>query len=473
MTVELKACPWAFINRELVPAERAVVPADNHALHYGTAALESLRVYQTPEGPNILGFEQHLERLRVSLRSLGGKEDQTSKAREAVLRTIKENKLVEGYLRVLAYPAGDCARLDHSAYPVDILVLAWRIEGPRHFPPLTLGISSLRRPPAGSWLPRAKLSGFYAVDASVHISCREEGFDDALMLHADGTVCEVTGANIFLVKDGRLHTPIIPHSIAGITRQLVCELARSLELPVEQTMIPLEDFIAADEVFITGTFHGIRSISAISRFQFPVATTPGPITRAIQERFEKLLETPDSEEGRAWLTPAPSIQKTGARHLEGSTQIRQARLNDTPGILSGIGALLSELRAIPSPAPPATESLCRRIITGETGGAIFVGTPLPDNERIIGILGLSVQEALHLGGKYALIQELWVDPDYRSAGVGTSLIDACVRYCQENELHTLEVCLPRYQVATLSSTQKFYESCGFVGLGPRMRKEVV
>ena len=472
MTVALRPCQWAFINGELVAAKRALVPADNHALHYGTAALESLRVYQTPAGPCLLGFDQHLERLSVSLRSLGVKEDLTSKARGAIIHTIAQNKLVEGYLRLLAYPAGDCGRLDHSTYPVDILVLAWELKGPRHFAPLTLGISSLRRPPAGSWLPRAKLSGFYAVDASVHISCREDGFGDALMLHADGTVCEVTGANIFLVNDKQLKTPIIPHSIAGITRQLVCDLGRSLELPVEQTLIPLEDFVAADEVFITGTFHGIRSISAISRQQFQVEA-PGPITRVIQQRFDNLLDTPDSELGHIWLSQATSVQTGGADRLEQRTQIRGAKLDDTPGILSGIAALLSELRSNPAQVPPTTESLCHRIINRDTGGAIFVGVLPEAEERIIGLLGLSVQEALHLGGSYAIIQELWVHPDYRSGGVGRALIDASLDYCRDHELRTLEVGLPRYEFAGLSRAQRFYASCGFVELGPRMRKEVV
>ena len=472
MTSELKACPWAFINEELVPARCAVISADNHALHYGTAALESLRIYQTLAGPRLLAFEQHLDRLSVSLRSLGIKDDQSSKAREAIVRTITQNELTEGYLRVLAYPAGPCTRLDHSTYPVDILVLAWESDGSIHLPPMTLGLSSIRRPSAGSWLPRAKLSGFYAVDAPVHISCREDGFGDALMLHADGTVCEVTGANIFLVKDGRLQTPVIPHSIAGITRQLVWTLALSLDLPVEQTSIPLEDFMAADEVFITGTYHGIRPISAISKHQFPLQA-PGPITLAIEERFEKLLDMPDAEESRAWLTPRAPIPKTDVRNLEEPTQIRRAKLGDTPGILLGIEALLSELRGTAASLAPSTESLCRRIITGDAGGIILVCTLPQNNEKVIGVLGLSIQEALHLGGAYALIQELWVDRDYRSYGIGKTLIDECVRYCRENEMSTLEVGLPRDQFATLSSTWKFYESCGFSGLGPRMRREVV
>jgi len=471
MTKQLEACPWVFINGELVPADQAVVLANNHALHYGTAALESLRVYRTRQGPCLLGFEQHLERLRVSLLSLGVSQYQTSKTREAVLRTITQNQLEEGYLRVLVYPAGSCARLDHSAYPVDVIVLAWKIEGPKFFSPLTLGVSNIRRPPAGSWFPRAKLSGFYAVDAPVHVSCRAEGFDDALMLQADGTVCEVTGANIFWVKDKRLHTPTIPHSILGITRQLVWDLAEALELHVEQVSIPLEDLIAADEVFITGTFHGIRPVSAISRLRLPLAA-PGPITLAIQARFEKLLEMPDSQEGRIWLTPTTSASNASRSYSDQLTQIRPARPNDTSGILRAISALVSELRGAPFETPPTAESLCHKIIAGDTTGAIFVGTPERDDERIVGLLGLSVQEALHLGGRYALIQELWVQPDYRSSGLGASLIDACVSHCRDRDLRNLEVGLPQSRFSNFSRTQSFYESCGFIGLGPRMRREI-
>ncbi len=471
--MELEACSWVFMNGEPVPAGRACLPVDTHALHYGTAAFESLRVYETPRGPCLLGLEYHLERLRLSLISLGVKGDYVGRAREAVLRAVEWNGLSEGYLRLLVYPVGDCGRLNHSAYPSDVLVIAWRAKGAREFPPLTLGVSSLRRPPAGSWLPRAKLSGFYATAAAAHISSRAQGYDDALLLHADGTVCEVTGANIFLVKDRRLLTPLTPHSISGVTRRLIFELAASMSLPVEQTPLPLEDFIAADEVFITGTFHGIRPVSAIDGVSL-AGGAPGEICRSVRQRFERLLNNPDSGEGRAWLTAVTSPRQEGAAPPKPSYRVRPARSEDVPGVLTGVSALLSELRGVRDVRlPPGAETLCRDVIAGVSRGAVFVAAPAQEEGRVVGLLGLSIQEALHVGGRYALIQELWVHADYRSAGVGAALVEACENYCREGALHMIEVCLPAARFGGFVRTLKFYEACGFVELGPRMRKEVV
>src|SRR5262249_2004111 len=163
--------------------------------------------------------------------------------------------------------------------------VAWRVNGPRFAPPLSLGVAAIRRPPAFTALPRAKHSGMYGTYAAIHSTARADGFDDALVLHADGTVCEVTGANIFLAKDGRLAPPPIPDSIDGVTRKLIMSMAEGMGIPVGEAPLQIEDFADADEIFITGTFHGLRAVQSIDG-RAPHLATPGPMTRRLQDRYE-------------------------------------------------------------------------------------------------------------------------------------------------------------------------------------------
>ena len=95
-----------------------------------------------------------------------------------------------------------------------------------------------------------------------------------------------------------------------------------------------------------------------------------------------------------------------------------------------------------------------------------------DEASLIGVITLTIQEAIHVGGAYVLIQDLWVHPNYRSHGVGAKLIEAVETYSRERKLTDLEVCLPRHRFPNFPRTYHFYESCGFAEIGPRMRKEV-
>lgn len=469
----LKPCYWVYLDGRFIPSGQALFRADSHALHYGTAAFESFRVYDTPLGPGVVGVAQHLKRLELSLRSLGAAEVDMQEVEDALSGIITRNRVKEAYLRLLVYPAGDCARLDHSQYSSKILLLGWEISGPRCPAPLSLTISDLHRPPANCVLPRAKLSGFYAAYASAHVSARAQGFDDALILHNDGTVCEVTGANIFLVRDSVIFTPILPHSIEGVTRALVMELAARLGITVTQTILPPEDLMAADEAFITGTFYGIRAVSSVARRKLSPAA-PGTITKAIQTAFEKMLNEPESEMGRVWIYPVSLSEPQALAEASGPRfRVREARSQDVARVIAGVESLLAELRGMPDTAlPSGAEDVCRRTVGGRLPGAIFVAESSSDKDRLAGLVSLTVQESIHAGGPYALIQDLWVHQSDRSNGVGAALIQAVESYCRKHQLTNLEVCLPKYHFSNLPGTSAFYTACGFSEVGPRMRKEV-
>lgn len=467
----LVPCRWSCLAGKLVPAERAAVPADNFALHYGAAAFESLRVYRTPFGPRIVGLEQHFRRLRASVASLGLAPIDEDRVREAVLLTIRENGLEQGYLRLLAYPAGPCTVLDPARYSTEPLVVGWHTQGPRVLPPISLGVSPIRRPAAGSSLPRAKHTGMYGVYAASHHAMRARGVEDALVLHADGTVCEVTGANLFAVRDERLLTPLIPHSIDGITRRLVTELAAERGIAVHETILCLEDVVSASEVFVTGTFHGIRAVASVEG-AMPSAVPPGPVTRGLQEAFEQLVDTEASPMAERWLTlvRAPRPGRPGVATGPG---VRLAREEDVPAVLEGVRSLLAELRGLPElRLPDGAREVCERLVRGEAPGAVFVAPPGEGGSGVWGLLSITVQEAIHHGGPYVLIQDLWVHPDGRSRSVGAQLVEALELYCREHGYADIEVGLPPPSFAGLPGTHRFYQRCGFAEVGPRLRKRL-
>ncbi|HVZ38582.1 MAG TPA: aminotransferase class IV [Candidatus Kapabacteria bacterium] len=473
MSIVLEPCRWTYVAGRLLPAERAVLPADCHPVHYGSAAFESLRIYRTAIGSRLVGLDGHLDRLEATMQQLRLMPVDRSLVRRALLDVIAANELEDGYIRLLAYPNGNCTRLDPAAQPSDLLIVAWRVNGARFSPPLTLGVADVRRPPAFTSLPLAKHSGMYGVYAALHSAARAEGFDDALVLHADGTVCEVTGANIFLARDGRLATPTIPDSIDGLTRKLVIELAADIGIATEERPLRLEDFAGADEIFITGTFHGLRPVSAIDGTA-PRLATPGPLTLALQRRYEQMLDAPSESDGR-WVTTIPSAARNGNGngHIPATFRVRPAQREDIPAVVEGVRLLLEELRGVPGIQLPAgAETVCARTIEGRTRGAIFVAAPNGPGSGLIGLLCLNVLESVHVGGAYGLIQDLWVRNEHRSDGVGAALVAAAENYCREHRLNSMEVCLPSHRFPRLPRTHNFYQSCGFIELGPRMRKEV-
>jgi branched-chain amino acid aminotransferase len=466
----LEFCSWTYLDGRIVPTELARLPVDNHALNFGTAAFEALRVYPTPNGSKILGLDLHLNRLRLSMLSLGLSPVEPEAIIKALWQAISANNLEQGYVRLLVYPNGNCLGLDPSPFPSAALVMAWRSDSSGFLPPLTLGISHIRRPPAGSTLARGKISGFYAVEAAADRNAKKLGFDGNLMLNPDGTICEMTGANIFIVKDSVLYTPVLPQSIDGVTRRLVIELASELNIPVKEVPLPLGDLMVADEVFVSGTYHEIRPVSAVGG-QIIGSQLPGPVTQVLQERFQKIFRNPEDAIASRWLTGTVIEKSTPKLVAQKLHQIRAAELTDIPVVIAGINSLLAELKGVTEFQLPAeATAICQRVIEGKYPGAIFIANPEGDNNSILGLITLTVQEAIHVAGQFVLIQELWVHPEHRSQNIGDDLIQAVETYAHKQGISRIEVCLPTHEFPSFSNTHHFYQKSGFEDFGPRMRK---
>lgn len=153
------------------------------------------------------------------------------------------------------------------------------------------------------------------------------------------------------------------------------------------------------------------------------------------------------------------------------TTVRRATAADGPAVVEAVGRLLAELRGRPGDsAPDGALAAFEELVADPDAGVVVVATG--EGGEVVGVLGASYQLAVHTGGRYALVQELWVAPGERGGGTGAALVDAAARAARERGITTLEVGLPRPAFAAFERTRAFYEGCGFEHVGPRMRKEL-
>lgn len=298
----IKATQSIWFNGKLIPWEKATVHVLTHALHYGSSVFEGIRAYETPKGVCIFRLTDHTRRLFDSARiyriEIPYTEEQINAACKAV---VAVNGLSKGaYLRPLVFrgygeigvtPKVDpptevaIAAMEWGAYlgaeglenGVDVCVSSWQRVAPNTIPAL------------------AKAGGNYLSSQLIGLEARRLGFAEGIGLSPDGLVSEGAGENLFLIRDGVIHTPSIAASIlGGLTRDTVIRLARERGLEVRETSIPREMLYLADELFFTGTAAEITPVRSVDRIKIGVGKR-GPITESLQKAFFGLFEgrTPD------------------------------------------------------------------------------------------------------------------------------------------------------------------------------------
>ncbi len=281
-----------WMNGELVAWEDARVHVLTHALHYGTGVFEGIRAYDTERGTAIFRHEDHLDRLRRSA-ELYHMELPFSQVelREAAHELIARNGLKSCYIRPLAYRAYGPMGLDPMSNPVEVSIAAWQWgsylgeQGKRDG--IRARVSSWRRISEDSLIPQSKASGQYLNSVLAKIESTKAGYEEAILLDQRGNVCEGTGENVFVVRDGVLLTPPSTASILdGISRRSVMQIARDLGYDVVERDIARAELALADEVFLTGTAAELVPVREID--DHPLGP-PGEITRKVQAVFEDAL----------------------------------------------------------------------------------------------------------------------------------------------------------------------------------------
>jgi branched-chain amino acid aminotransferase len=300
------------MNGELVAYEDAKVHVLTHALHYGTGVFEGVRAYETPRGTAIFRHADHIDRLFRSA-ALYHMEIPYSKEeiRAATHETILRNGFKSCYIRPLVFRGAGPMGLYPLDCPVEVVIATWEWgtylgdEGKRNG--VRAKVSSWRRIPSDSLIPSAKASGQYLNSVLAKVEADKSGYEEAILLDGRGFVCEGTGENLFLVKNGKIATPGWSNDIlGGINRLAAIEIAQDLGYEVIERDVARGELYHADEIFMTGTAAELTPIREVD--DLPVGDGGrGPITERIQSVFEDALHG-RSERYADWLDVVPAAQ---------------------------------------------------------------------------------------------------------------------------------------------------------------------
>lgn len=288
-----------WLDGRLVDWDAAQVHVLTHTLHYGLGAFEGIRCYRRDDGRSaVFRLTEHVERLLASC-AIGdlaipyGRDEIT----KACLDTVRANRLDECYLRPLAFVGDGAMGLYGRDNPVRLCIAVWRWgaylgeEGLKNG--IRAKISSFTRPGINSTMTKAKLVGNYVNSILAKREVVAAGYDEAILLDAQGYVSEASGENVFMVRRGEVCTPPIGGSIlAGITRETILTLCKELGIPAQERAISRDELYTADEVFFTGTAAEVTPVREVDERKIG-AGSRGPLTQRLQERFFQVVRGPN------------------------------------------------------------------------------------------------------------------------------------------------------------------------------------
>lgn len=288
-----------------VPWREANIHILTHSLHYGVAAFEGMRAYETRNGTAIFRLKEHIDRLFKTAHILGMKIPFSPKEIEnASIQSVKSNKLKSAYIRPLVFYGSEGMGLHANNLSVHVSIASWMWGTYLGEDALTKGIrvktSSFTRHMVNSVMCRAKATGGYINSVMALQEVAKDGYDEALLLDAEGMVAEGTGENLFIVKNGELFTPVLTSALEGITRETIIQLAKKLNLKISEKKITRDEVYISDEAFFTGTAAEVTPIRELDGRQIGAGSI-GKITSSLQKAYleaVKGVNTFDEE----WLT---------------------------------------------------------------------------------------------------------------------------------------------------------------------------
>lgn len=266
-----------------VPWADAKLHVLSHGLHYGSSVFEGERAY----GGRIFKSEEHTERLLESGRMLGfdipWTAEQINAAKE---ETLARMKLTDAYIRPVAWRGSEMMGISAQKNTIHLAIATW--EWPSYFAPeerlkgIRLDMAEYRRPDPQTAPYKAKAAGLYMICTISKHAAESKGYTDALMLDWRGQVAEATGANVFFIKDGKIHTPTPDCFLDGITRRTVIGLARDRGIEVVERVIMPDELSSFEQCFVTGTAAEVTPVSEIAGNTFQV----GDIIKTLMEDYD-------------------------------------------------------------------------------------------------------------------------------------------------------------------------------------------
>lgn len=292
--MKIDLLPHAYFRGEIVPIEQAKVSIATHALQYGTGAFAGIRGYMdvTGESINIFRLADHTKRLMDSAKLLRAELNVDAAGAAKVIEdlTLKNNPQSDIYIRPFVYKSA--IELSPRLKDVESDLAIYQIPFGDYFAmdrPLKFLVSSWVRSADNNIPSRGKITGAYINSAFAKDQAEEAGCDDALMLNSSGKISEASGANFFIVRNGRLATsPITGDILEGITRRSIFMLADALDIPIDERPIDRSELYVSEEAFVCGTGAQIAVVGQIDGR--PVGDgTQGPITKKLQEEFFNIV----------------------------------------------------------------------------------------------------------------------------------------------------------------------------------------
>lgn len=276
-----------WFDGEMIPWRDAKLHLLTHALHYGSAVFEGLRCY----GGEIFKLTEHSQRLVDGARIIDFEVPYSVAEIDAACReAVAANKLTDAYVRPLAWRGSEQMGVSAQGNKIHLAVAAW--DWGSYFPMeqrlkgLRLTFATYRRPDPATAPCKAKAAGLYMICTIEKHRAERAGYADALMLDYRGQVAECTGANVFFIKDGVIHTPIPDCFLDGITRRTVISLAEARGYEVVERVIMPEELNDFSECFITGTAAEVTPVSEIGDYRF----TPGTISETLLKDYMQLVQ---------------------------------------------------------------------------------------------------------------------------------------------------------------------------------------
>lgn len=294
-----------WLDGRMVPWAEATTHVLTHSLHYGSGVFEGLRAFATEQGPAIFRLQEHTDRLFASADCV----DMTiphsrEEINQACIDAVRKNQLETAYIRPICFYGAEGLGLHAKGLKVHTAVAAWEWGVYLGAEGLEQGIrvytSSIIRDRVNAPLTSSKICGNYVYSAVATAQAKEAGYDEALLLEADGRISEGSGENLFIVHDGVLETPALGSALDGITRRTIIELARETNLEVRENRLTRDDLLRCEEAFFTGTAAEVTPIRELDGEAIGNGRR-GPVTTRLQQQYQDIVGG-RSERHLHWLT---------------------------------------------------------------------------------------------------------------------------------------------------------------------------
>jgi branched-chain amino acid aminotransferase len=277
---------WIWMNGEFVPWREAKTHVLTHALHYGSSVFEGERMY----GGEIFKLTEHSERLARSANLLDFELPYSvAEIDQACKETCAKMGMEDAYIRPVAFLGPEQVSVSALNNKVHVAIAVW--DWPSYFDPevkkkgIKLEWAKWRRPDPLTAPTTAKAAGLYMICTMSKNAAEKRGFADAMMLDWRGYVAEATGANVFFVQDGVIHTPDVTHILNGITRQTVIDIAKAKGIEVVVRHIRPEELSTFSECFLTGSAAEVTPVQSIGEYTF----VPGDLSLTLMDDYGKLV----------------------------------------------------------------------------------------------------------------------------------------------------------------------------------------